>query len=764
MSFQRGHSSSAVHQEAIHQERASRMDDDNDAEEAVEAGALSSVPLLEAEAEADSFETTRRREAASSAQYLSEAAIREFEAQYTAAAAAVAGVFTEEHDEAGSRLPEPVNENNTNDTRRTVTTTTTVTSNTQGMNTTTTLDDTDGNDAEPDRAAEVAEVEEDSSSNTDSDRRRTRRSRRQRSTDRMLLQQLLRPELRIPGPLVVLHGNIGDGIANTMDDMNAVNGSNGRGSNSALPQVTTVERTRNDRDAGAFERSEGGEGDQERRREERRPLPCSPLNPENARNNNIPHEEAHSHHGVVPRTTGATVAANARFSILLTTTASGAGGAVSVASVAAALPSLVEADDEDDEDDDDESRSRRRRGRIRTTTTTTAVASNSTSTTTTRSNSLIADEDRRAIAAWNQTRRRHELQQRREFQEALVVHPNQASSSVDQHVMMQQSHHPNRQHHTMTTMMNPYWWERNGAIAILRELPTKLRDYCHPSSSGSVSASVGRHATANSTARNGDTVGGGGAVYVPSSIGTLQPGTVVQALDLIELDATTLVPIPNNNNNKDITTTSTKRERRPKRQQQQQQSNTLNSPQRNKKNSYGRKGVIQMIKLETHEGRIGYACINLEGYPLLIPPDGTNTHTTTNTIAPKAAYNMELSGAASSSWRWRVTCPSGAYVRQGLDLNTQHLCTLPYGTLLQVTKRCINNQGLSRLQTTAIVPVVPAAGVDHQDRQYKIIQGWCSELLNPLSGQRGIIAQPIAFPVPALYRVTLPIGYVLFIF
>jgi hypothetical protein len=39
--------------------------------------------------------------------------------------------------------------------------------------------------------------------------------------------------------------------------------------------------------------------------------------------------------------------------------------------------------------------------------------------------------------------------------------------------------------------------------------------------------------------------------------------------------------------------------------------------------------------------------------------------------------------------------------------------------------------------------------------------GWISEALNPLSGQRGAVAQPLPFPVPALYRVTYPEGAII---
>ena len=152
-----------------------------------------------------------------------------------------------------------------------------------------------------------------------------------------------------------------------------------------------------------------------------------------------------------------------------------------------------------------------------------------------------------------------------------------------------------------------------------------------------------------------------------------------------------------------------------------------------------------MIQVETPEGRTGYTTLSLDGYPLLGP----------------GVASMYLD---PTTWIWRVTCPAGAYVREGLDLSTQHIDTLPYGTFIHVTRRCINNQGLSRLRTHATIPdVLPTTSSCGQQQQIggvegRVVDGWCSELLNPLSGQRGIIAQPLPFPVPALYRVTLAIG------
>ena len=60
--------------------------------------------------------------------------------------------------------------------------------------------------------------------------------------------------------------------------------------------------------------------------------------------------------------------------------------------------------------------------------------------------------------------------------------------------------------------------------------------------------------------------------------------------------------------------------------------------------------------------------------------------------------------------------------------------------------------GLSRLQVEAFV-------YDNGDERF--VCGWCSEFLNPLSGQRGTILVPLPLPVPAIYKVTLNEGAIL---
>jgi E3 ubiquitin-protein ligase Mdm2 len=143
---------------------------------------------------------------------------------------------------------------------------------------------------------------------------------------------------------------------------------------------------------------------------------------------------------------------------------------------------------------------------------------------------------------------------------------------------------------------------------------------------------------------------------------------------------------------------------------------------------------IQLIQIY-YQGVIGYTCLSLDGYWLLAP-------------------GLPGLYVDPHTWLWRVVCPAGAFVREGLELNTRHIDTLPYGSLVRVTRRTVNSQGLMRLQVQSKID-------DKERSTQRWIDGWCSEYLNPQSGQRGIVVQPLPFPVPALYRVTLPIGAVI---
>ena len=92
-----------------------------------------------------------------------------------------------------------------------------------------------------------------------------------------------------------------------------------------------------------------------------------------------------------------------------------------------------------------------------------------------------------------------------------------------------------------------------------------------------------------------------------------------------------------------------------------------------------------------------------------------------------------------AAWRYVVVCRDGAFVRRGLELASSHLYTLQRDAVFEVRERRVNEQGLARLRTD---------------------DGWISEDLNPLSGQRGPIASPLPVASPLTYRVVLRDGAV----
>jgi len=227
------------------------------------------------------------------------------------------------------------------------------------------------------------------------------------------------------------------------------------------------------------------------------------------------------------------------------------------------------------------------------------------------------------------------------------------------------------------------WWQIDGRLALLRELPTRL-----PS-----------------------------GVVVRTSLGTLSPGSTLVATDIIHLHSSSLKRVA-----RSPTHTSY----------------SNGNPQQSIYPS-GRQGLVQMLKIvSSGPGQMtAYVTLNVDGYPLMAPG------------LPSLYVNPNV-------WIWRVTCPVGAYVRLGLELNTQHVDTIPYGSLVRVTRKTVNDHGLARLRVQSVVD-----DTSNRNRAARMVDGWCSEFLNPLSGQRGSVARPLSFPVPAVYKVRLREGAVI---
>ena len=139
----------------------------------------------------------------------------------------------------------------------------------------------------------------------------------------------------------------------------------------------------------------------------------------------------------------------------------------------------------------------------------------------------------------------------------------------------------------------------------------------------------------------------------------------------------------------------------------------------------GRPGVIQWLQISSPVQ--GYIVYSIDGYSVALPglPD---------------VYSQP------TLWLWRVVCPSGAFVRQGQDLSTDHIGTVPYGSIVQVKRKLINAMGLPRIEISA--------SIEDEKGSSHIIHGWCSEYLNPLSGQSGFILRPLPLPAPILCQLT----------
>lgn len=174
-------------------------------------------------------------------------------------------------------------------------------------------------------------------------------------------------------------------------------------------------------------------------------------------------------------------------------------------------------------------------------------------------------------------------------------------------------------------------------------------------------------------------------------------------------------------------------------------------------------GWVEVLKIESP--MIGYVVYSVDGYPFIGP-------------------GLPSSYSEPDVWLWKVTCTNGAYVRQGLELMSVHVDTIPFGSFVRVKRKTINAMGLTRLQIEAFVTKknekpfeeVSTAGSisnalrslsllrnSNQSAAFKMIKivGWVSEVLNPLSGQTGPIVKPVPFPVPVQFRIALPDGAVI---
>lgn len=315
----------------------------------------------------------------------------------------------------------------------------------------------------------------------------------------------------------------------------------------------------------------------------------------------------------------------------------------------------------------------------------------------------ISSQDRRAIQQWKVSCRKEEKNQQLE-----MIDNTSASSAGNTNSY---------------TVENQWWTTKNGCLAVFETLPIL--------SAKSEKASESNHQQNNNSII---TTCLGNQIQIGNISGEIPPGTTVMAIEMHCIDENLL------------------------------ESSFVESMRTSK---FANK--FQLLKIESPI--TGYVVYSSNGYCYLGP--GLPTYY----VEPEV-------------WMWRVMCASGAFVRQGLELTSVHIETVPFGSLLRVSRKTVNSMGLSRVQIESSVSVASKSSADANSMQlvsrlrnrarnmnppstflnssseqhgniFRRVSGWVSEALNPLSGQRGSIVQPIPFPVPVLYRVTLTDGAVI---
>lgn len=342
-------------------------------------------------------------------------------------------------------------------------------------------------------------------------------------------------------------------------------------------------------------------------------------------------------------------------------------------------------------------------------------------------------QERRAVRRWNAERREREVRQWLEVQSETDRRPppSRGRTGAD----------------PIAEAEGRMWWQTPGTgyLVLFSSLPKLDRD--------------------------------AGGVMTRPVAGSLAPGSTVLGTAIVSVDARTFEPLPDEASSSEAAGAARASSRRRHHQ------------------SLRKKGVLQFLQIESPQN--GYVLYSLEGYVLLGP-------------------GLPSYYADPQSWTWRVSCPDGAYVREGLELTSTYVMTVPHGEFLRVTRKTVNSMGLARLRVEAArydddgsrveegsVTAVAAGGGGGSNLRHRwtrrrgqshrggrpsprdgasagggdgdgagsaspprrderaIVRGWISEALNPLSGQRGPVAQPLPFPVPALYRVLLPAGAVI---
>ena len=168
-------------------------------------------------------------------------------------------------------------------------------------------------------------------------------------------------------------------------------------------------------------------------------------------------------------------------------------------------------------------------------------------------------------------------------------------------------------------------------------------------------------------------------------------------------------------------------------------------------------GRLQFLEIEASPPVLensGFVLLSVDGYSVLAPGLPSSSLFTGLQQTGDRSSNHFVPLTTTLVWWWKVTCAAGAVVRQTVDLNSTTLATLPYGSHVQVSKKVINSAGLARLLVRAATPKNNDNN-NNTSTQTHFIEGWCSEFLNPLSGERGPILRPIPVAIPTLSTVVL---------
>ena len=224
-------------------------------------------------------------------------------------------------------------------------------------------------------------------------------------------------------------------------------------------------------------------------------------------------------------------------------------------------------------------------------------------------------------------------------------------------------------------------------------------------------------------------------------IATLSPGIVVHATEMIVLDSRTLRQVYPLNGTKDNSKTSS---------DPNEHHDTINNGDREVEQKVqhpdSAAASIQLMKITSPCN--GYIVSHLHGYPYLAPGSPLD-------YVPDYKCDSDSTNE-TTSWLWRVVYqPDGAFVREGAELISDQIGTLPYGSFCNVQEKLINDMGLSRLKIHALVRESCIETKDEErveknreEEDWKEISGWTSLFINPLSGNTGKIIEPVNFPVP----------------